>query len=206
MDAVRTIVATPLGTLLVWSNGADDLHACTLTRSDKASWKYADVLAVHRVNETISVNGRRRTLRLHIATVERLQLNATEAAAHNSAYAYQEEARWSRDGWGMTEHGLDLPGASDAAKDKVRIVLLAFLAGWADTEQGRVHLYLAETQRLTALIRRLDQEALEHEQQATALREEQARARATLTRHQATAAATAQGSQARTASMGGRTR
>lgn len=195
MDAAHTIVLTPVGTLLVWSNGADDLHARTLTASDKASWRYADVPAVHRVDETISVNGRNRTLRLHVATVERLQINAAQAAARDSAYTYQEEARWSHGRWGITERGLDLPGASDAAKDKVRMALLAFFAGWADTEQGRALLCLAEEQRLIALIVRLDHEAEQLELQAADLRAEQASARDTLARHRATAA-TAQQSQA----------
>src|SRR6266540_2597716 len=43
MDGARTIVATPVGTLLVWSNGADELLACTLSADDKASWTYRDV-------------------------------------------------------------------------------------------------------------------------------------------------------------------
>ncbi len=37
MDAAHTIVATPVGTLLVWSHGADELLACTLSADDKAS-------------------------------------------------------------------------------------------------------------------------------------------------------------------------
>src|SRR6266542_3870735 len=63
MDGARTIVATPVGTLLVWSNGADELLACTLSADDKASWTYRDVPGVAAVAETISVNRRPRTRR-----------------------------------------------------------------------------------------------------------------------------------------------
>jgi hypothetical protein len=188
MDGAHTIVATPMGTLLVWSHGADELLACTLGADDKASWTYRDVPGVAAVAETISVNRRPRTLRLRMATVERLQANAASATARHSGYAYQEEPRWSHGRWGMNWYGLDVPGASDAAKDKVRAVLLSFFASWADTEQGRALLYQAEDQRLTALIDRLDQEAGELEQRATVLRAEQATARATLARHRDTPA------------------
>ncbi len=188
MDAAHTIVATPTGTLLVWSHGADELLARTLSADDKASWTYRDVPGVAAVAETISVNRRPRTLRLRMATVERLQANTANAAARHSGYAYQEEPRWSHGRWGMNWDGLDLPGASDAAKDKVRGVLLSFFAGWADTQQGRALLHRAEDHRLTTLIDRLDREALELEQRAAALRAEQATAKATLARHRATAA------------------
>src|SRR6266545_2431431 len=120
MDAAHTIVATPTGTLLVWSHGADELLARTLSADDKASWTYRDVPGVAAVAETISVNRRPRTLRLRMATVERLQANTANAAARHSGYAYQEEPRWSHGRWGMNWDGLDLPGASDAANDKVR--------------------------------------------------------------------------------------
>ncbi len=186
MNATRTVVVTPMGTLLVWSNGADELHACTLSADEKASWTYRDVPGVAAVAETISVNRRPRTLRLRIATVERLQANAAEAAARHSGYAYQEEPRWSHGGWGMNWYGLEVPGASDAANDKVRAELLPFFAGWVDTEQGRALLHQAEDHRLTELIDRLDREAGELEQRAAALRAEQATAKATLTRHRDT--------------------
>src|SRR6266511_2710983 len=170
MDGARTIVATPVGTLLVWSNGADELLACTLSADDKASWTYRDVPGVAAVAETISVNRRPRTLRLRMATVERLQANAASATARHSGYAYQEEPRWSCGCWGMNWYGLEVPGASDAAKDKVRAVLLSFFAGWVDSEQGRALLHQAEDHRLTALIDRLDREAGELEQRAAVLR------------------------------------
>jgi hypothetical protein len=182
MDGAHTIVATAMGTLLVWSHGPDELLACTLSADEKASWTYRDVPGVAAVAETISVNRRPRTLRLRMATVERLQANAASAAARHSGYAYQEEPRWSHGRWGMNCYGLDVPGASDAAKDNVRAVLLSFFAGWADTEQGRALLHQAEDHHLTALIDRLDREAGGLEQRAAALRAEQATARATLTR------------------------
>ncbi len=146
---------------------------------------------VAAVAETISVNRRPRTLRLRMATVERLQANAASATARHSGYAYQEEPRWSHGRWGMNWYGLELPGASDAAKDKVRAGLLSFFAGWADTQQGRALLHQAEEQRLTGLIDRLGREAGELEQRAAELRAEQATARATLARHRDTTAATA---------------
>ncbi len=206
MDGAHTVVVTPMGTLLVWSHGADELQARTLSADDKASWAYRDVPGVAAVAETISVNRRPRTLRLRIATVERLQINAADAAARHSACAYQEEPRWSHGRWGMNWYGLEMPGASDAAKDKVRAGLLSFFAGWADTEQGRALLHQAEEQRLTALIARLDREALQLEQQAAGLRAEQATARAALARHRDATAATAHGSDADAASTGERIR
>ena len=188
MDGAHTIVATPMGTLLVWSHGADELLACTLSADEKASWTYRDVPRVAAVAETISVNRRPRTLRLRMATVERLQANAASVTARHSGYAYQEEPRWSFGRWGMNWYGLDVPGASDAAQDKVRAVLLSFLAGWADSQPGRALLHQAEDHRLAALIDRLDREAGELEQRAAAMRAEQATAKATLTRHRTTAA------------------
>jgi hypothetical protein len=187
MDTAHTIVATPLGSLLVWSHGADELLACTLSADDKSSWTYRDVPGVAEVAETISVNRRPRTLRLRMATLERLRANAASATARHSGYAYQEEPRWSHGRWGMNWHGLEVPGASDAAKDKVRTELLSFFAEWADTKQAHALLHQAEDQRLTELIDRLDREAREFEQRAAALRTEQATAEATLTRHRQTA-------------------
>src|SRR6266542_1323882 len=74
MDGARTIVATPVGTLLVWSNGADELLACTLSADDKASWTYRDVPGVAAVAETISVNRRPRTLGLRLLGHELVRL------------------------------------------------------------------------------------------------------------------------------------
>jgi hypothetical protein len=201
MDAAHTVVATPVGTLLVWSHGADELLACTLSADDKSSWTYRDVPGVAAVAETISVNRRPRTLRLRIATLERLRANAASATARRSGYAYQEEPRWSHGRWGTNWHGLEVPGASDVAKDKVRAVLLSFFAEWADTKQGRALLHQAEDQRLTMLIERLGREAGEFARRAAALRTEQATARATLTRHRQTAA-TARRPAARRSPMG----
>jgi hypothetical protein len=185
MDGAHAIVVTPVGTLLVWSHGADELLACTLSADDRASWTYGDVPGVAAVAETISVNRRPRTLRLRMVTLERLQANAADATQRRSPYAYQEEPRWTCGRWGMTWHGLDMPGASSAAQDKVRGVLLGFFADWADGEQGRALLHQAEDRRLTALIERLGREAGELEERAAALRAEQATATATLTRHRA---------------------
>jgi hypothetical protein len=185
MDGAHAIVATPVGTLLVWSHGADELLARTLSADDKTSWTYRDVPGVAAVAETISANRRPRTLRLRIATLERLRANAASAAARHSGYAYQEEPRWSHGRWAMNWYGLDMPGASDAAQDKVRAVLLSFFADWADGEQGRALLHQAEDRRLMALIERLGREAAALEERAAALRAEQATATATLTRHRA---------------------
>jgi hypothetical protein len=194
MDTPHTTVATPMGTLLVWSYGADDLQACTLSAQDKGSWTYRNLPEVDAVAETISVNGRPRTLRLHLVTVARLQANTASAAARQSGYAYQEECRWSHGRWGMNWTGLELPGGSEAAKERVRTALLPFLATWADSDDGHRLLHKAEERRLGELVERLDREAAEAEQRAAELRAQHAAAAVALADHRGGTAGEAAGS------------
>jgi hypothetical protein len=203
MEDAHAIVATPMGTLLVLSNGADELVACTLDANQKASWTDRDVAGIDAVAETITVNGRARTLRLRVVTVAQLQANAAEAAARHGGHAYQEAPRWSHGRWGLNDYGLELPGGTQAAKERVRAVLLPFFAGWATTEPGRALLHQAEDRRLNALIDRLDREALELEQQAAARRADKATARATLARHRTATVGTASSASIEAASTAG---
>jgi hypothetical protein len=203
MEDAHAIVATPMGTLLVLSNGADELVARTLDADQKASRTYRDVPGVDAVAETITVHGRPRTLRLRVVTVARLQVNAAEAAARHGSHAYQEQPRWSHGRWGLNDYGLELPGGTQAAKERVRAVLLPFFAGWATTEPGRALLHQAEDRRLSALIDRLDRDALELEQQAAARRAERATARATLARHRTATVGRASGADLDAASTAG---